>query len=234
MFSRFITFSATGFFAGALLIFFFIAVLFAAQYNASLPEPTAMPSATESTVAEATIESTPVIPASTDASQATSIPGAIPTDISQATPMPGNVSTEVSQATSTNSAPVDIEALMNEAFEAYDNGDFQKTADLLEPNIDKFEGEQLLYALAILGASETKLGDYPKAIEHLERACQISPTGQFYYLLADAYYENGDKEKALANYQLAIQTPDPNMPPEFKELTERRIAELQAALNIKP
>ncbi len=76
----------------------------------------------------------------------------------------------------------------------------------------------------VLGLIALQGGDIDTAIAEYEKATAFSPRGVDYYRLGTAYQLHGQKEKAIANLQRAVELG----PPLISSLAQKRLHDLQA------
>jgi tetratricopeptide (TPR) repeat protein len=74
------------------------------------------------------------------------------------------------------------------------------------------------------------LGHYQLSAAYLERLVQIDPSAQSYATLARTYDAAGDLKHALANYILYLQSDDPSITDDLRQLVQQRVDEIQAIL----
>ena len=129
-------------------------------------------------------------------------------------------------------ATVAATALLDQAYKAlYSDGNPQLVLDTLEPHLEEFTNpEELSKALEYLGMAEVGLGHYQIATVYLERLCQVSPTPQNYMMLGRVYDSGGDLEHALANYIIYLESDDPSLTADVREIVQDRINQIQAIL----
>ena len=123
-------------------------------------------------------------------------------------------------------------ALLDQAYQAlYVDGNPQLVLDVLEPHLEEFTNpDDLSKALEYLGMAELGLGHSQLAAAYLERLCQVSPTPQNYMLLGRVYDGGGDLEHALANYLIYLESDDPLLTAEVREVVQNRVDQIQAIL----
>jgi tetratricopeptide (TPR) repeat protein len=129
-------------------------------------------------------------------------------------------------------ATVAATALLDQAYQAlYSDGNPQLVLDILEPHLEEFiNPEELSKALEYLGMAEIGLGHYQLATVYLERLCQVSPTPQNYIMLGRVYDSGGDLEHALANYIIYLESDDPSLTADVREIVQDRVDQIQAIL----
>ena len=129
-------------------------------------------------------------------------------------------------------ATVAATALLDQAYQAlYSDGNPQLVLDILEPQLEEFTNtEELSKALEYLGMAEVGLGHYQLATVYLERLCQVSPTPQNYMMLGRVYDSGGDLEHALANYIIYLESDDPSLTADVREIVQDRINQIQVIL----
>jgi len=129
-------------------------------------------------------------------------------------------------------ATVAATALLDQAYQAlYSDGNPQLVLDILEPHLEEFTNpEELSKALEYLGMAEVGLGHYQLATVYLERLCQVSPTPQNYIMLGRVYDSGGDLEHALANYIIYLESDDPSLTADVREIVQDRIDQIQLIL----
>lgn len=127
---------------------------------------------------------------------------------------------------------VAVQALLDQAYEAlYANGNSQFVVDTLGPHLEEFSNpDDLSKALEYLAMAEIGLGHYQISAAYLERLCQISPTPENYGMLARVYDSGGDLEHALANYLIYLESDDPNLTEEVRQMIQDRVDQIQAIL----
>jgi len=125
-----------------------------------------------------------------------------------------------------------VQALLDEAYEAlYTNGNSQFVVDTLGPHLEEFSNpDDLSKALEYLAMAEIGLGHYQISAAYLERLCQISPTPENYGMLARVYDSGGDLEHALANYLIYLESVDPNLTEDVRQMVQDRVDQIQAIL----
>jgi tetratricopeptide (TPR) repeat protein len=123
-------------------------------------------------------------------------------------------------------------AVLNAAYEAlYTNGDPQLVLDTLSPHLEEFTNpDELAEALQYMYQAEMGLGHYQLAAAYIERLIQISPTPENYMILARIYDGAGDLEHALANYIIYLDSDDPALTPELRQIVQERVDQIQAVL----
>lgn len=123
-------------------------------------------------------------------------------------------------------------AILNAAYEAlYTNRDPQLAIDTLSPHLEEFaDPEELSEALQYLSTAELGLGHYQISAAYLDRLVQISPSPENYATLARTYDAAGDLKHALANYRLYLESDDPAMTDDIRQLVQDRINQIQAIL----
>ena len=129
-------------------------------------------------------------------------------------------------------ATVAATALLDQAYQAlYSDGNPQLVLDILEPHLEEFiNPDELSKALEYLGMAEVGLGHYQLATVYLEKLCQISPTPQNYMMLGRVYDSGGDLEHALANYIIYLESDDPSLTADVREIVQDRINQIQLIL----
>jgi hypothetical protein len=130
--------------------------------------------------------------------------------------------------TSTAAAQV----LLDQAYEAlYTNGDSQFVVDTLGPHLEEFsDPDDLSKALEYMAMAEVGLGHYQISAVYLERLIEISPTPANYGMLARVYDSGGDLEHALANYLIYLESEDPNLTEDVRQMVQDRVDQIQAIL----
>jgi tetratricopeptide (TPR) repeat protein len=129
-------------------------------------------------------------------------------------------------------ATVVAQALLDQAYEAlYTKGDSQFVIDTLGSHLEEFSNpEELSKALEYMAMAEVSLGHYQISAAYLERLCQLSPTPANYGLLARVYDSGGDLEHALANYLIYLDSDDPELTQEVRQMIQDRVDQIQAIL----
>ena len=142
------------------------------------------------------------------------------------------VATPPPTATLVPTPTVAARALLDEAHEAlYSNGEPQLVIDALSPHLEEFTNpSDLSEALQYLSMAEMGLGHYQLSAAYLERLVQIEPTAENYATLGRIYDAAGDLKHALANYILYLQTDDPSITVDIRQIVQQRIDEIQAIL----
>jgi tetratricopeptide (TPR) repeat protein len=127
---------------------------------------------------------------------------------------------------------VAVRALLDAAREAlYTNGDSQRAIDTLSPHLDEFTNpDELMEALQYLSMAEMGQGHYQMAAAYLERIVQIDPSPENYATLARLYDSAGDLEHALANYLIYLDSNDPNLTPDLRQMVRERVNQIQSIL----
>lgn len=125
-----------------------------------------------------------------------------------------------------------VRALLDAAHEAlYSKGDSQLAIDTLSPHLEEFTNpDDLSEALQYLSMAEMGLGHYQLSAAYLERLVQVDPSAEGYATLARTYDAAGDLKHALANYILYLQSDDPSITDELRQLVQQRVDEIQAIL----
>jgi tetratricopeptide (TPR) repeat protein len=123
-------------------------------------------------------------------------------------------------------------AFLDAAHEAlYSKGDSQLAIDTLAPHLEEFTNpDELAEALQYMYQAEMGLGHYQLAAAYIERLIQISPTPENYMILARIYDGAGDLEHALANYIIYLDSDDPALTPELRQMVQERVDQIQAVL----
>jgi tetratricopeptide (TPR) repeat protein len=123
-------------------------------------------------------------------------------------------------------------AMLDAAYDAlYMEHDSQLTIDTLSPHLEEFtDPEELAEALQYLSMAEMGLGHYQIAAAYLERLVQISPTPANYATLARVYDTAGDLEHALANYLIYLDSDDPTLTDDIRQMVQDRVNQIQAIL----
>ena len=129
-------------------------------------------------------------------------------------------------------ATVAAQALLDQAYQAlYVEGNPQFVLDTLEPHLEEFANtDDQAKALEYLAMAEMGLGHYQLSAVYLERLCQIFPTPANYALLARVYDSGGDLERALANYLIYLESNDPSLTDEVRQLVQDRVDQIQSIL----
>jgi tetratricopeptide (TPR) repeat protein len=129
-------------------------------------------------------------------------------------------------------ATVPAQALLDQAYEAlYTNGNPQFVVDTLGPHLEEFSNpDELSKALEYMAMAEIGLGHYQLSAAYLERLIQISPTPTNYGMLARIYDSGGDLEHALANYLIYLESDDPNLTDDVRQMVQERVNQIQAIL----
>ena len=129
-------------------------------------------------------------------------------------------------------ATVAAQALLDQVYEAfYTNGDSQFVVDTLGPHLEEFSNpDELSKALEYMAMAEIGLGHYQLSAAYLERLIQISPTPENYAMLARVYDSGGDLEHALANYLIYLDSDDPNLTEDVRQIVQDRVNQIQAIL----
>ena len=124
------------------------------------------------------------------------------------------------------------QVLLDQAYEAlYTNGDSQFVVDTLGPHLEEFsDPDDLSKALEYMAMAEVGLGHYQISAAYLERLIEISPTPANYGMLARIYDSGGDLEHALANYLIYLESDDPNLTEDVRQMIQDRVDQIQAIL----
>ena len=127
---------------------------------------------------------------------------------------------------------VAAQALLDQAYQAlYVDGNPQLTLDTLEPHLEEFtKPNDLSKALEYLAMAEMGLGHYQLSAAYLERLCQISPTPANYMMLARVYDSGGNLEGALTNYLIYLESDDPALTEEIRQMVQDRVNHIQDIL----
>lgn len=131
-----------------------------------------------------------------------------------------------------STATVAAQTLLDQVSEAlYTNGDSQFVIDTLGPHLEEFSNpDELSKALEYMAMAEIGLGHYQLSATYLERLIQISPTPENYGMLARVYDSGGDLEHALANYLIYLESDDPNLTDDVRQMVQERVNQIQAIL----
>lgn len=123
-------------------------------------------------------------------------------------------------------------ALLDAAREAlYTNSDSQLVIDTLSPHFEGFTNpDEQREALQYLSIAEMGLGHYQMAAVYLERIVEIDPSPENYATLARLYDSAGDLERALANYLIYLDSKDPNLTPDLRQMVQNRVNQIQTIL----
>lgn len=127
---------------------------------------------------------------------------------------------------------VAAQALLDQAYQAlYVEGNPQFVLDTLEPRLEEFTnpGYQSK-ALEYLAMAEMGLGHYQLSAAYLERLCQISPTPANYMMLARVYDSGGNLEGALTNYLIYLESDDPALTEDVRQMVQDRVDHIQDVL----
>ena len=129
-------------------------------------------------------------------------------------------------------ATVAATALLDQAYQAlYSDGNPQLVLDILEPHLEEFiNPDEFSKALEYLGMAEVGLGHYQLAAVYLERLCQVSPTPQNYITLGRVYDSGGDLKNALANYIIYLESDDPSLTADIRQIVQDRVDQIQVIL----
>ena len=129
-------------------------------------------------------------------------------------------------------ATIAAQALLDQVYQAlYTNGDSQFVVDTLGPHLEEFSNpDDLSKALEYMAMAEIGLGHYQLSAAYLERLIQISPTPEHYGMLARIYDSGGDLEHALANYLIYLDSDDPNLTEDVRQMVQDRVNQIQAIL----
>jgi len=124
------------------------------------------------------------------------------------------------------------QALLDQVEEAlYTEGDAQFVLDTLGPHLEEFsDPDDQARALEYMAYAELGLGHYQISAAYLERLCQISPTPANYALLARVYDSGGYLEHALANYLIYLESDDPTLTEDVRQMVQDRVDEIQSIL----
>lgn len=127
---------------------------------------------------------------------------------------------------------VAAQALLDQAYEAlYVDGNPQLALDTLEPHLEEFtEANGLSKALEYLAMAEMGLGHYQLSAAYLEMLCQISPTPANYMMLARVYDSGGNLKGALTNYLIYLESDDPALTEEMRQMVQDRVDQIQDIL----
>jgi tetratricopeptide (TPR) repeat protein len=123
-------------------------------------------------------------------------------------------------------------SILDAAYEALNtNHDLQLTIDTLSPHLEEFTNpDELAEALQYMYMAEIGMGHYQLAAVYAERLIQIAPTPENYMVLARIYDSAGDLEHALANYLIYLDSDDPQLTPELRQLVQDRVDQIQTTL----
>jgi tetratricopeptide (TPR) repeat protein len=148
--------------------------------------------------------------------------GLVAAQIANPPPTPTNLPT----------ATMAARAMLDTAYHAlYTEHDSQLTIDTLSPHLEEFtDPDELSEALQYLSMAEMGLGHYQIAAAYLERLVQISPTPANYATLARVYDTAGDLEHALANYLIYLDSDDPALTDDIRQMVQDRVNQIQAIL----
>ena len=127
---------------------------------------------------------------------------------------------------------VAAQALLDQAYQGlYVEGNPQLVLDLLEPHLEEFtDVNDQSKALEYLAMAEMGLGHYQLSAAYLERLCQISPTPANYMMLARVYDSGGNLEGALTNYLIYLESDDPALTEDMRQMIQDRVDHLKDVL----
>jgi tetratricopeptide (TPR) repeat protein len=105
---------------------------------------------------------------------------------------------------------VEVSDLFIQAEFELDSHNFTAARDMILPNIDRFpQPSDRAHAFRLLGATEAAQGKHEIAAGYYRQLCELEPTGNNYFLLAQAYDLSGDLCKAQEAYHATLDNPQP-------------------------